>query len=677
MSESLELAAGEPAVDAEIVDEPATRRDPAPVDQPSAIPERLRIRSATKRPLLAEWMRSAAAAKEVGRWAAGYAGHVVAFHALRLPVYLGRLTLWTPAGLLTTVAAGYRWVFDTEAQPLRVEAVKRQDSDTYLKLARERRLRVRQRLLAVLLVAVLVGAAGLVVLPTLPVWALALAGLAAVTTFGLLGAPRDKPVVSHAVTVDRYTRLTSDMVERALTTLGIAAMSTKGARITFPAPIQRDGPGWRAEVDLPLGVTVTDVAERRERLASGLRRPLGCVWPEVAGEEHPGRLVLFVGDLPMSKTPPVLWPLFKAGQADVFKPVPFMIDQRNRPVGVDLVFQSVLIGAMPRMGKTFALRLLVLAAALDPYVQLRLFELKGTGDLDPLQPVAHRYASGAGDDALEATMDSLREMYVDLEVRAKTITRIAKENRAACPENKVTPELSRNPRWHLGIQVLVIDECQELFSNKEYREEAERLAVAIIKRGPATGSVLVLATQRPDADSLPKSISDNVGIRFALRVMGQVPNDAILGTSSYKNGIRASTFTASDKGVGYLVGVADDPMIGRTYKVDGEAAEKVVERAHAVREAAGTLTGHAVGEEPVTVNVLEDVRMVFATAERLWTVDILDGLARLRPEVYGTWQPEQLAAALRPFGVRSEQVWANGANRQGYALAAIARGQGS
>ncbi|MEU0459748.1 hypothetical protein ABZ322_44120, partial [Streptomyces sp. NPDC006129] len=31
-------------------------------------------------------------------------------------------------------------------------------------------------------------------------------------------------------------------------------------------------PGWRAEGNLPFGVTVTDVIEKRERLASGLRR---------------------------------------------------------------------------------------------------------------------------------------------------------------------------------------------------------------------------------------------------------------------------------------------------------------------------------------------------------------------------------------------------------------------
>ena len=41
----------------------------------------------------------------------------------------------------------------------------------------------------------------------------------------------------------------------------------------------------------------------------------------------------------------------------------------------------------------------------------------------------------------------------------------------------------------------------------------------------ALGTILLLATQRPDKDSLPTGISANVGIRFCLRVMGQTEND--------------------------------------------------------------------------------------------------------------------------------------------------------
>jgi S-DNA-T family DNA segregation ATPase FtsK/SpoIIIE len=169
------------------------------------------------------------------------------------------------------------------------------------------------------------------------------------------------------VVVERYQRLTSELVERALGSLGITAMTAKGARITFPVPIQRDGnAGWRAEVDLPYGVTATDVIERRDRLSAGLRRPLGCVWPEQVSEQHSGRLVLFVADEDMAKAKQAPWPLRKARKASIFEALPFGTDRRYRPVGVDLMYSNLVIGALPGAGKTFALRVIVLGAATDP-----------------------------------------------------------------------------------------------------------------------------------------------------------------------------------------------------------------------------------------------------------------------------------------------------------------------
>ena len=58
------------------------------------------------------------------------------------------------------------------------------------------------------------------------------------------------------------------------------------------------------------------------------------------------------------------------------------------------MFVSVIIGAIPRMGKTFLLRLLLLICALDVRAEIHAYDLKGTGDLAPLRPVAHRYRAG-------------------------------------------------------------------------------------------------------------------------------------------------------------------------------------------------------------------------------------------------------------------------------------------
>jgi S-DNA-T family DNA segregation ATPase FtsK/SpoIIIE len=637
----------------------------------------VRMRTAVngkRRAVIAPWLRSRTQFVQTARWAANHAGHVSAYHCVRLPLYASRLALRSPVGALKALGATGAWMFDLEGSPLRKQAVQKGDTEQYLKLARERRDRVHGRVWLALFTSVALVAGVLVLWGFAPWWAQRLAVAAVIGGLGWLGTPSDTRIAGRAVVTSKAQKLTSDVVVRALGALGIAqinqAVTKGGSGITFPAPIVRDGPGWLAIVDLPFGVTVTDVMERRDKLASGLRRPLGCVWPEPVSEEHTGRLKLWVGDQDMSQAKPAAWSLAKTGRADIFAPLPFGQDQRGRAVSFLLMFANLLIGAMPRQGKTFALRIVLLAAALDPTVQLRIFELKGTGDLSgPGEKCAHHYGTGADDDTLAACLESLREVKHELDTRAKTIRELPRE---VCPENKVTPELARRKGLNLHPIVFAIDECQELFSHPELGKEAEALCVPIIKRGPALGVMLVLATQRPDAKSLPPAVADNMSLRLCLRVMGQVANDMVLGTSAYKNGIRATMFGHKDKGIGLLVGNADDAQIVRSSYVDGPEADRICDRARAIRAAAGTLTGHAAGEETLSStdhgpNLLADVCEVLpAGQDKVWSETVVDRLADLRPEVYGPWATQdgktkatQLAAALKPYGITTGQVWGN------------------
>lgn len=652
------------------------------VDQPASVEDRSlydavrEVMEARRRPIVPGWARRARNWLALLRWAVDFAAYTAGYHVVRVPLYEMRLAVRAPRGLGRVAAAVCRWVLDTEGRPLRDAAAARGDDVMYLRLSEQREERVSRRTRLVLAMGAL-SAIAVVVLALLPWWLRYPVASVAVAVLGMVGTNPDQPVFRRAVVPHTVQRLTSDVVVRALGALGLAevnkALAKGGGGVSFPNPITRDGPGWRADVDLPHGVIVADVVERRERLASGLRRPIGCVWPEPDQTEHAGRLVLWVGDQDMNKAKPRPWPLAKTGQADLFGPVPFGHDQRGRLVTVLLMFANVLIGAMPRQGKTFAVRVLLLAAALDPSVQVRVFELKGTGDLSALDKVAHHYGSGNDDDVIAACVASLRQLVQEeLPRRAKTIRTLPKD---ICPESKVTPDLAARPSLGLFPIVLGIDECQELFSHPKYGAEASELCTRLIKVGPALGVILILATQRPDKDSLPTGVSANVGIRFCLRVMGQTENDMVLGTSMYRNGIRATTFTNRDKGIGYLVGSADEPQIVRGAYIDAPTADRIADRARAMRQATGTLDGHAIGEtthhgDAAQVSVLVDVATVIRPGEgKVWSEIVADRLAALRPQTYGTWatQPArakavQVAAALKPYGVTTVQVWATGPN---------------
>ncbi|MBQ0922681.1 FtsK/SpoIIIE domain-containing protein [Saccharopolyspora endophytica] len=690
-SERLNHEQAEAEADPQVFDGELVEEDQAPqVDrtEPAGDGSSL-VRREKREPVLPQWASSVEEFRETAKWAVGYAGHTLAFHAVRCPVYIARILIRVPQGTLRLLRGFLRWVTDAEGRPVRHAAADRADAAEYLRLSGQRDSRVRGRVYTTVGMGVAALAAfflGRELLPELVQYAIVAGAVGAV---GWLGAPADQPIASRAVEATKVPKLTSNAVEIALSALGISginqAMGKGGEGIGFPKPISRDGKGWRADIDLPHGVTPGDIMDRREKLASGLRRPLGCVWPEADNSEHAARLILWVGDQDMRKAKQPAWALRKGVKVDLFQPQPFGTDQRGRWVDLRLMFTSVAIGAIPRMGKTFALRELLLIAALDPRAELHTYDLKGTGDLDPLEKVTHAHGVGDDDEEIEKAIGDLRKLRDELRRRAKLIRDLAKQGLA--PENKVTPELAGKKSLGLHPIVIGVDECQVWFEHPDYGEEFEAICTDLVKRGPALGIIIMLATQRPDAKSLPTGISANVSTRFCLKVQGQTENDMVLGTSKYKQGVRATTFAWADKGIGYLVGEGSDAQIVRTVAgLDGPASEKVATYARTLREQAGTLTGHAIGEAPDVDEsaskkdtLLEDILAVFSEAEaKVWNETAVARLAELRPEVYGEWEADELTAALKRHGVRANrQIWGTdehgtGRNRRGFHRADVA-----
>lgn len=654
---------------------------PVAVDNPALPDPKVRIEK--RKPVLAGWLTNRRDFLATARHTSANVGYAALYHGVRIPVYAGRLAMMSPRGACRFVASTNRWVWDREAAPLREFAVRTEDVEEYMRLARLRAGRVRLRALVTLVAAVfgLGFALYLYVLAPAFLYAFAAGG---VLLLGLGGQQPDAPVVGPAVLKTEVQKLTGSIVLRGLDSIGnakITAAIKKGGDMNglrFVSEIVRDGPGYRADLDLPYGVTPEDIMEARKPLASGLRRKTGCVWPAPDPEQHEGRLVLWVGDKPMNETTKPAWPLAKSGTVDLFKPVVFGNDQRMRDVAVTLMFASVVVGSIPRMGKTFLMRLFLLIAALDPRAEIYAFDFKGTGDFGALEPVCHRYRAGEEDEDIEYVVHALRELKEELRRRAKVIKSLP---RSRCPESKVTPELASDKSLGLHPIVAGFDECQVPFEHEEYGKEIEAICTDLTKRGPALGIVAMFGTQRPDAKSLPTGISANAVLRFCLKVMGQPANDMVLGTSMYKSGYRATMFSRSDRGICWMAGEGDDPRIVASAFVDAVAAERIVARARQVREEYGNVTGHAIGKGPENTSsgsdILADVLDVIADDEKaVWCERIAARLTAAHPDTYAGWAGENVTAALKPWGIKPGQVWGTtddgeGANRRGIKRADI------
>jgi DNA segregation ATPase FtsK/SpoIIIE, S-DNA-T family len=604
-------------------------------------------------------------------WWAGLQWHRLRYHGLRFPWYVPLFLFYAGRGahrLNKRLWAWWHWTEGWHWESLSVAAGRPGYHDGMRAHVEGKKTRAsRGRIVAG-------AAAGVIVLVLAvahfaPLWGTLVLAAAAFPFLVRHGRPAGKPLLSPAVVSAGYQKPTLEIISKGLASVGIKAINDQlvpGARgLDFLTDPFKDGEGWCTELNLPHGVTAGAILKRREELASGLRRPLSAVWPEGVPAEHEGRLKLWIGFTDMAKMKPKPWPLAKSGKADVFAHVPFGTDPRGRAVTVPLFEVNWLIGAAPGQGKTAAVRVLALAAALDPLADLWVHELAGKGDLEPLAQVCHRYTSGLDEESIAYSAESLQILRAELGRRSAKFKEVPKDQR---PDGKVTRELAKQHKL-LRPRVCIIDECQNLFADPDHGKQAADDAAYVIRLGRAYGIILILSTQRPNKEMLPTDISGNVTSRFCLKVPSHVENDLILGTSAHANGYKSTVFRAkTDAGLGWLKGDAE-PQIVKTYYLDEPAARRIAARARAMREQAGVLSGYALAEDGDDADEVRDVRadlaVVMGSESGLHWAEAAERLAEMFPSRWAGATAESVSAEARDKGIPRADVRRGGVVTKG------------
>jgi S-DNA-T family DNA segregation ATPase FtsK/SpoIIIE len=440
------------------------------------------------------------------------------------------------------------------------------------------------------------------------------------------------------------------MISRALAHLGIAPLNTffkDGGELAYTVPARRDGDGTFAQVRLPMGVTADMVAAQRGKLAANLGRAGLETWP-TKGEED-GLLDLWVADKGTLGGGAGPWPLQEEGEVDLFEGVPFGLTQRGLVINAPLFEANWLIGGRPGQGKSSALRTLLLGAALDVTAELWVFVMGESPDFAPFAPRLSRYRMGMDDEVAEATMQALEDLTLEMERRGKVLS--------AQPGKP--PKTSRKlaDRRQLGLHPLVmaIDECHELFQHRRYGKRAEELAIRLIKRGRKYGLILLLATQSPTKDSIPKEITRNISCGVAFAVADHVANDGLLGSGKYKAGIRATELRMkTDRGTCVAVGVTDATFeLVRVFYIPFEEGvdevSPIIARALAQLHGAGRdlpATGTWTELDATPADHLVDIAEAMRGEKRVRTQIVLARLAEANPAEYENWTFRDLSALL-------------------------------
>lgn len=615
------------------------------------------------------------------RRALARAAHVAAFHAVRSPWYGCKLTWFAGRGLTRVARNQINWFWVPNSFALEQKAADGNELKEWEKIHRElKRTRLwRGFVLAAQNLCLAISAP--IVWNAAPTAAVALAGAGLVAAAAHYGRPAGQTLVGTAVVAPRFRKLNSDIVLRAYYAAGLGKPDKADQEIRFGSQMSRDArnTGSQVLVDLPYGKGWSDVQSAREKIASGLDVHVNQVFlsPDKTSSR---RHTLFVADRDPLAVPVGRTDMLDCKQRSIWRPVKFGKDERDAPVSLALMWISLLVGAQPRKGKTFAARLVALHAALDPYVKLIVVDGKNSPDWLKFKLVAHRIVFGThpnpnDSDPIGWLLTILDEVLDHID---KVNTQLAALPVSVCPEGKLTEELARDPRYpDLRVLVMVMEEFQVYFETED--QEVNKQIAARLSRiqavGPSAGVVILSSSQKPsgvgagDVGRLFNRYRDNHAVRFALKCGNRLVSEAVLGGDAYAEGFDAASLPVGDeyRGVGYLYGASDATPTVRTFLADHSDAEKILTAARAHRERLGLLTGMAAGEaiERATRDVLADVLAVMGADTAAHWDTIAGRLAEQMPEQYDGTTAEAISAQARSLKVPSVNVKRDGATRKG------------
>ena len=442
-----------------------------------------------------------------------------------------------------------------------------------------------------------------------------------------------------------------------------AAAFKDGWRPAFHTLPVRDGRGYSAVFSLPLGVTAGMIADQRPVLARNVHRAEVEVWPtdaEQAGTGPAGTVAVWIADPGVLSKPAPEYPLMHEGTADVFEGVPGGVSPRGDGITVPIVGNNMVAGGMMGQGKSNACRVIMLGCALDPLAELDVFVFANNGDFDAYRPRLARYVKGVEDDAIEAAVDRLHQLYAEVGRREARLADLGAK--------KVTRQLAKAHRDMRPI-VALFSECHELFGHDHHGAVAAELATKTIKRARKTGITLLFDTQSSRKEAIPPKLVELVSVNACFYVKTWRSNDGFLGDGSFAAGIRATELRPGrDRGTSVITGVSDAQFeLLRWYFVEVDddtgydAAADVIARAVA-NVAPGT---SAEGSAPVAAiesrDLLDDLDQVLGD-DRMKLADLPARLRKLAPGwgPYRALTGVQLRNLLDDAGVktgRTGNVW--------------------
>lgn len=377
--------------------------------------------------------------------------------------------------------------------------------------------------------------------------------------------------------------------------------------ITVIKPFREVGETMTARLALPKPTPAVKARAKRVELAAALDLTESQVRVVVdANKSSAGEFDLIIystnpWDIPPTKAPYLAQPV----QTNIWDGFQFAIDIDRKPVTLELIGKSCLIGGLPEMGKTTTALGILGGCAQDPFVRLWIADAKGVDTPDVI-PIAYRYV-GASQEELLKVLDEIEQWGRRKLSALKEIGKV-KLDRETCEFYRAI-----DPNHPLAVtDVLYVDEARfytKNSSNAINTKVVENLS-RIIEMFRAVGIVVIIATQQPSTEVIPSILRNLIRVRIAHATTTPQMSNTILGDGAAGLGYSSAVFDEDEKGVAWMRVLKHYRNI-RPHFTEPQDFSRSCKFAYGLRERIGTLP------EQVDESMLSAVPAILLHVERI------------------------------------------------------------
>jgi S-DNA-T family DNA segregation ATPase FtsK/SpoIIIE len=472
---------------------------------------------------------------------------------------------------------------------------------------------------------------------------------------GRTASPAETPGwIPTSASADTDVSIDETTITRALDALRIPQITAylkEGVPMQYLTPCRRDGRGTHAIIRLPSGVPAERIARRRADLATGVYRLAKEVWPTTGSEA--GILDLWIADKGALEEGAGPYPLLDGGFTDVFKGLPFGKTLRGEPLRVPVTGRNTICGGMPEQGKSSAARVIACGYALDVTTELRILIPDTNFDFEVMERRCSRYVMGAEDEYIERILGELEDLKDEVQQRGQLLV------------DHEVPEVTRQlASAGIGLHPMfvLLEEAHVAIQHKKHGKDISGLLCDIVKLDRKRGIHLMVSTQAPTKDSMPRDVTRNCSNGIAFAVGDHVANDALLGQGAYAGGHRATELIpGTDRGTALAKGFSGQrsEIVQVHFLSVARGADQVtplIQRALEEMARQGVAVPGA-GRTRAAIearDLLDDLDEVLGTG-RVKLRDVVGLLRTLAPGWgrYRQMTAKQLAADLRDLDVRT------------------------